>query len=317
MHTAQHLASVLVTACAICAAAVPSYHAAAQPAPPLAIGAITVRATPHGSFAYYMPKSGATRVLALVHGTIPVGDDGVVAAREMVALFQGDAERRRIVLVAPAFSDADFGGHAGPGGGFRGLFGRRVRADVFLDAVVDDMRAAVAPRPESERGAEPPRRSIDQPFDLLGHSAGGQFVSRYVVMRSDRVRTAVICASGTFAFPDPAFRWAEGMAPLQRSWRWGDDPEVTVDIQPDPAGWLAAAELRVIVIVGENDPTDVPKVAGQRGDDLKERSRLWVDAMNALAKEHGKSGRVQYRQVPKAAHGMRELLPECRRALWP
>ena len=257
----------------------------------------------HGEYMQYLPANDPRGILVIVHGSLAKDEPATRAAEVFIERWIDVAEQRRLVLLAPAFDQENFGGHAGPGGGYRGLFGRRVGADEFVNAVVDTTRKRFPSLPER--------------FYLYGHSAGGQFVSRYVVRHPNRVAAAVISAAGTFAFPDPDVAWTNGMGPLRRTMRWSDDePWQEIDIQPDREAWLAAATLPITVIVGAEDTGKIDPIPGNPGENHVERGRLWVREMNALARRHNKLGKVRFKKVPGVAHNSAALTPYCVEAFW-
>lgn len=256
----------------------------------------------HGSYAEV--SAGAPRRLVVVlHGTVGDSETALEVAQRMALSWLPTAQRHEALVVAPAFDDHNFGGKAGPFGGYRGMFGRVVGADVFLNEVVAD----VVTRHERLKGK----------FYLYGHSAGGQMVSRYLVTHPRRVRRAVISAAGTYAFPDSKLPWTDGMAPIDRDYVWRPgDPVEHFSHKPDPDGWLQAAQIPVTVVVGSNDRGEIPQIKGLPQADLLGRSSHWVRAMGTLARQHGKASKVRWKAVPGAGHDSAELLPACVKALF-
>jgi len=254
--------------------------------------------TRHGRYVQYIPRTlrEPVAILLLVHGTPGSQETALEVAEKFVSGFIPSAKKRGTVLVAPAFDQRNFGGRFGPGGGYRGSFGREIGADEFVNEIV------------ARYEAEFP--TFDGSFYLYGHSAGGQFVSRYAVLHPGRLRAAVISAAGSYAFPNPQAAWADGMQPLQRTMAWdGDVESKPVDIRPDPNGWLEAAQLPITVLIGDDDDTEMFQSPTQKGTSMKDRGRCWVEQMNALAGSHGKVGTVRLVIVPGAGHDSRKLLP--------
>lgn len=284
----------------------PSEEAVPGPPDKVVRGRPTVVQHEHGAYVRYVPramtKEKPYRLLVLIHGSIAEGDSAIDAAQTYAKRWIDLAERKRLVILAPAFDQENFGGHAGPGGGYRGLFGRKIGADEFLNAVVDATRATL--------------QTLDDRFYLYGHSAGGQFVSRYIVMHPERVKSAVICAAGTFAFPDANTPWTNGMKPLKRRMRWGDnEPWREIEIAPDPKGWLAATQIPITVIVGARDTAPIKPLPGNPGVTHVERARHWVRAMEAFARAHGKTARVRFIEVKDVGHNSARLTPACQDAI--
>lgn len=256
----------------------------------------------HGSYVRYIPEGTLRGLLVIVHGSISQDGSALNAAQTFAERWTVFADRNRFAVIAPAFDDENFGGHAGPGGGYRGLFGRRVGADVFVNAIVDQTRQALPTLPET--------------FMLYGHSAGGQFVSRYLVTHPQRVRAAVISAAGTFAFPDPDVTWTNGMRTLTRRIRWSDDEAwKEIEITPDPHGWMKAAQIPIAVVVGSRDTAEIKAIPGNPGRSHVERARAWVDAMQKHAADEGHASRVVFVQVADVGHNSAQLTPRCQQAL--
>jgi len=269
-----------------------------------ATGRVVRKSLEYGDYLQYTPRSGPQSTLVIVHGSLGKDEAALDVAERFIKRWTDVAERRLVLLLAPAFDQENFGGRAGPGGGYRGLFGRRIGADQFVNRIVAAARERFPSLPEK--------------FHLYGHSAGGQFVSRCVVKHPDRIKAAVISAAGTFAFPDPKVPWTDGMAPLRRRMRWrDDDPWQQIDIKPDPDGWLKAATLPITVVVGAKDDDKLIPIPGQRGHTPVERAREWVQAMNALADRHKKTGRVRLLVVENVGHDSAALTAHCKKALWP
>jgi pimeloyl-ACP methyl ester carboxylesterase len=256
----------------------------------------------YGSYVRYVPKGDVRGVVVLVHGSIGEDESAIQAAKTFLTRWTTFADQERFVLLAPAFDQENFGGHAGPGGGYRGLFGRQIGADAFVNAIVDETCEALPGLPEK--------------FALYGHSAGGQFVSRYLVIHPKRIAAAVISAPGTFAFPDSDIPWTNGMKPLQRRMRWNDDePWDEVKIAPDPEGWVKAAQIPVAVVVGSRDTGEIKPVPGNPGRSRVERARAWVQAMRDLAREHEGTPRIFCVEVADVAHNSARLTPACQRTM--
>lgn len=252
-----------------------------------------------GSYWEYVPATCDSRspVLVIAHGMLNRGQDAVSVARNFILRWVPLAQRRKLALVAPAFNQQSYGGRAGPGGGYRGLFGRDIGADEFVERAVAATAARWGLRAER--------------FLLYGHSAGGQFASRYLVQHPDRLMAVVLSAPGKFPFPDPSAPWPNGLGRLRRSLEWPGRRARQVDISPDPATWAQAATLRVSVVVGSRDTRRQGPRPGQQGSTRLARARHWVAAVNQLAARKGKVGRVRLVVVPGVGHSSRGLTARC------
>jgi pimeloyl-ACP methyl ester carboxylesterase len=227
---------------------------------------------------------------------LPEDEPAKVTALGFMKLWIDFANQTGTVLVAPAFDDADFGGRNGcpHGWGYRTLYGRHIGADEFVHEIIDTLQEQ--------------NRNYDGKFYLWGHSAGGQFVNHYVVRHPLRVHAAVISAPAWLAFPDEDVSWGKGMAPRHSVARWpGADEDQVLEINPDPKSFLLAAQLPLLVIVGEDDLEPLKHGPNQGGDTHVARAASWVRAMNEFAASQQRQGNVALRIVPGVAHRGGEL----------
>lgn len=145
-----------------------------------------------GTFFQYVPRASPRGILVVAHGTTQAGDDVPALAEKFLTRWTKFAEAQKLIILAPAFGD-DFGSIDGgqpgvPPGGYRGLFGKEIGADEFVERIVEPYGKLVP--------------GASGRFYLYGHSAGGQFANRYCVRHPERVQGAVLSAPGRFAFPD-------------------------------------------------------------------------------------------------------------------
>ena len=175
-------------------------------------GKVVAKQTPHGSYLQYVPSRTPHGIVVVVHGTPADDQPAIDNAAKYIEHWIAPAEEHAVLVVAPAFDAENFGSTNGPGGGYRGLYGREIGADEFVHEIVDQYRMGQSAMPNK--------------FILYGHSAGGQFVARYVVMHPERIVAAVISAAGKYAFPDPSAEWPYGMGTLTRTMKWPGSPVV-------------------------------------------------------------------------------------------
>jgi pimeloyl-ACP methyl ester carboxylesterase len=157
---------------------------------------------------YYIPenKTETTEVLIVLHG------DGRNAKDYRDALIT-DAQTKGFIVIAPEFSEQNF-----PNGDGYNL------GNVFIDG---DNPTATTLNPEAKWSF-----SIIEPlFDfvktqinnstptyaLFGHSAGGQFVHRFLMFKPNaRINKAVVSAPGWYTFPNMViFPYGRNQSPLQ------------------------------------------------------------------------------------------------------
>ena len=135
---------------------------------------------------YFLPEAARADapVLVVMHG---VNRDADRYRDEWLP----HARRYGFVLVAPEFSEAAFPGDAGYTLGTKGAF-------QWIEPVFDAMKAATGNR--SER------------YHLYGHSAGAQFVHRFLYfVPGARVAKAVAANAGWWTLPDPAVDFPYGL----------------------------------------------------------------------------------------------------------
>ncbi len=294
--TVSKLLSLLLAACLL---------VGCDPRVEITKGEITTISDDYGTYHIYLPviMDESPDVVVIVHGTPDVQHKAKDIARIYIERWVPVAEERGVIVISPAFDQENFGGKDGPLGGYRSLQGREIGADEWVSRIVDQY--------QSQFGAE------DSRFYLYGHSAGGQFTVRYMVMHPERIKGAVISAAGRYAWPDPGVPWPYGMGRLQDSIQWpGDDQPVQIDVEPDPAGWLAAAQLPVTVVVGLNDTELQPDVPGQSAGSRVELGSRWVNAMNGYAEAQGESGQVELSIIPGAGHSALGITPYCQDILF-
>lgn len=230
-------------------------------------------------------------IMVLVHGSIscppttppmPNCSDAVLdaqavaAAERMVDLATARAEADRFMVIAPVFDQTDFGNKGGPLAGYRGGVGRhrntvvadgfRTDPDGFLNRIVDAYQHA---HPEV----------FGRKLLLYGHSAGAQFLARYLAKHPDRVQAMVLSSSGTYVFPDDAYTWPDGTGTLSKtlSWQagnasWGSSPSrpLIADrafyYSPNSHSLSRIARAAVRVVVGDGETCHgVPEAGGQPG----------------------------------------------------
>jgi pimeloyl-ACP methyl ester carboxylesterase len=165
-------------------------------------GTIVVKTVPHGEYMQYLPRRAPKGILVIVHGSTEEESAGEADIRKLAETFLQRwvrfADDHTLIAVAPLFAH-NFGSWIRePGialGGYRGLAGKEIGADEFVDRIVERYRAGL--------GGE-------ERFYLYGHSAGGQFAGRYAVRHPDHLKALVLSAPGCYAFPDPQAPWPYG-----------------------------------------------------------------------------------------------------------
>ena len=270
-------------------------------------GEITENQDTYGTYYLYLPTtpSDLPQSLVVIHGTpakdLTAGETALYYAENWAPF----AEEMGWLLLAPAFNQSDFSSRKGEITdaltGYRGLFGREIGADEWVLRLLGLGWEAL--------GWE------GRPFILYGHSAGGQYVGRFLVTHSERVERAVISAAVTYPQPDPAVSWPYGMGTLSSEISWEDGTTAQVEITPDQEKWLAATQVETKVIVGLNDLEPQLQRPGQEGRVRLAIGQNWVESMGEFAAENGLESQITFEAIPGKGHSMLGLLSFCQDAL--
>jgi len=114
-------------------------------------------------------------------------------------------------------------------------------------------------------------------YDIFGHSAGGQFVHRMVLMKPEaRIETAIAANSGTYMFVNPEVNFPYGMGgtPLNVS------------------GLRNSLQKKLVILLGEQDNTidqgilDQSEVAMDQGAHRLARGSNFYSSSERYAREH-------------------------------
>jgi hypothetical protein len=146
---------------------------------------------------YYRPPDlpAKARIVFVMHGSSRTGQE----ARDSGAVY---GRRHRVVVLAPEFSERYYPGDAYAFGNMADSAGRlRPQSQWALSAIehlFDAVRQAA--------------RLTTPSYDILGHSAGGQFVHRLVLfVPGARFRRAVASSPGRYAFPSMRLAFPYGV----------------------------------------------------------------------------------------------------------
>jgi len=238
-----------------------------------------LRTDPGQEFLLYVPKRAVrgASIVVTVHGVSR-------NVEEHAELFAPYAEEQGVVLIAPSFTPER-------NEGYQRLSeeGAAQRADLALDAIVDEVAAAT--------GADGSR------FRLFGFSGGAQFAHRYVLAHPERVISAAIGAAGWYTFPDSRTPYPHGL---------GASPE-RGKLKFDPGRFL---RVPIAVFVGDADTTGGENfrsdelVDAQQGTTRRERAKRWVDAMNRAARQRRLAPPASYHEVAGIEHSFRQFMTE-------
>src|SRR5690606_12839644 len=103
----------------------------------LTLAGTRFHAAPEGNHWVYEPATGAEAILLVAHGMHAADEDTSELAHRFLERWKPYADQHRMLVIAPVFDDERFGLLSQGYGGYRGLFGRHVGADVFVNRLVD------------------------------------------------------------------------------------------------------------------------------------------------------------------------------------
>ena len=270
------------------------------------MGEIKLKSVTHGKYQQYISEGSLRdfKIVVVNHGMFSDEETAVESAENTLKKWIRFANKTKAIIIAPVFDNYHYAvTKRGAGkGGYRGLFGRDVGADVFLHEIIQEYTLA--------------NRQYDGRFYLSGHSAGAQFANRYLVRHPERIIAAAFSAPAWFAQPSTEHKWPYGMGRRTFTAKWPGMPQKKhIDIQPDPKGWLLAAQKPVAVIVGELDLKPIRHVPGIGGDTHVDRANYWVKAMDQYASQFDQNSQIKIKIIPKVGHNYGKLARECQNFL--
>lgn len=274
-------------------------------------GVVVEKGDQFGRWLQYVPEGvdpNTAEVFVVIHGTnrytwdqFDTWTPGRANANRFMAYegFITAADVRNMVLIIPQFEDWNFGNDFQPslnGGGYRALLGRDIRADLWVDRIVDRYRNVGLG---------------DGTFNIFGHSAGAQFTIRYALQRPERVRGVIVESSGSMPKPtidedpnddvDPVpASWRGGFGPLSlpASW-WG--PELFYEPNEALADW-AAGNVPIQIVAGSKEKSS-------HTDKVQE----WMQDVETTWGPH----LMTYCEVQGVDHDSENAHRSALRALWP
>ncbi len=181
--------------------------------------------------------------------------------------FADHAEAAQLLLIAPLFTRSDY-----------------PRFQRLGDNATDDLNTSLLTL----------LRELGLPFRSwlwFGHSAGAQFVHRYIYQHPEHVRRAVLSAAGWYTLPDETVDFPYGLHALANR-----------------ADLKCVLQVPQRVLVGDHDVLTgdalrrTRELDLQQGRDRVERAQTYVEAMRALARANGVSPAVSLRVLKGAGH---------------
>lgn len=191
------------------------------------------------------------------------------------------ADRYGFLVVVPEFTKADWPGGAGYN---RGDVDATEDRDKWGFLVVEHLFDEV--------------RTTQKDYRIFGHSAGAQFLHRFLYfVPENRATTAVAANAGWYTLPE----WRDDKV----QFRW---PHSLAGAKVGEKEARQALSRRMLVLLGEGDTdpnaSDLDKTPGSmaQGANRVERGALFIAQATSLAKELGVPFRWELAYVPGTAH---------------
>ena len=254
-----------------------------------------------GDHFVYVPSKAPKNILVIAHGMLSKNDKASDVAKKYISRWVKYADKHELLLIAPVFDTPRFGNLGGGYGGYRNLFGKYIPADEFVNKLVSRYSFQTSSR--SKR------------FYLYGHSAGGQFVNRYVVSHPDKIIHAVISAAGRYSYPTTSSAWPYAAGKLSKDITWEDGSKNSVSITKSLRNYALAAS-KVSIVVGSKDIKSQPKRPAHIGNTRIELAHGWAREMNQNAKRYGINGSIKVNVIQGVGHSSSALTPYCANVLF-
>ena len=254
-----------------------------------------------GDYFVYVPDKTPKNILVITHGMLSKKDKASDVAKKYLSRWIRYADEYGLLVIAPVFDTPRFGNISGGFGGYRNLFGKYIHADLFVNKIVDRYSSRTS--------------SGSNRFYLYGHSAGGQFVNRYVVTHPQNIIRAVISAAGRYSYPTKSSKWPYGAGDFSKNLKWKDGTKNRVYISKSLRNYALAA-TKVSIVIGSEDIKKQPKRPAHIGNTRIELANSWATKMNANAKRHGLKGAVSVHVIPGIGHSSLKLTPYSLKALF-
>ena len=154
--------------------------------------------------------------------------------------------------------------------------------------------------------------SSAETYDMFGHSAGGQFVHRYLLATPEaRVRRAVAANPGNYAYPDEEGLFSDEGVPAEiQTWPF------TVKDTPFAADSCLEAFFRrdLVILIGSQDispqQADAPENNSMRvqGTTRYERAHRFFNHARNIARKKNMTFNWRLKEVPGAEHSSGQMI---------
>ena len=140
---------------------------------------------------------------------------------------------------------------------------------------------------------------------LIGHSGGGQFLTRYAAMEPVTAKRVVAANAGTYAFPRLDWDWGYGFGKLPKDFQKEDRFKKMVETPMTI--YLGLADT-----IPSGDNFDASSEANRQGKARLERGRSFFEYCQKLAKEKGWKFNWTKVEVPNVGHDANLMINDLR-----
>lgn len=234
----------------------------------------------------YKPEAwqNGQKIVFVMHGGGRNADDYLDAWKSM-------ADENSFLIVAPEFASkfADYTTNDYQEGNLFTFFGTKNPREEWAYTVVENIFDHL----KSANGIS------NQGYDIFGHSAGGQFVHRMVMlMPESRIETAIAANAGFYTFPDEELAFPYGI----RKSGTALEPEIQ-----------KAYQKRLIILLGalDNDPSlgifRTTDLAMEQGANRLERGSKFYEANRRLKTKNNWTFEWEIDTVANVGHDYRKM----------
>jgi len=201
------------------------------------------------------------------------------------------AEKHHAMVAVPYFDQDRFVAHLYSWGGILTKEGKLRDQDKWSFSSATDVIQTIL-----KREGDPKRDHY-----LIGHSGGGQFLTRYVAMVPVEAKRVVAANSGTYAFPRLDWDWGYGFGKLPNEFQ--HEGRFKKMIETPMTIYLGMADT-----LPEGENFDASDEANRQGKFRLERGRNFFEYGEKLAKAKGWKFNWTKVEVPNVGHDAKAMI---------
>ena len=205
------------------------------------------------------------------------------------------AEKHHAMVAAPLFDQERFLAHLYSWGGILTKDGKLRNENGWSFPIATELIQDIL-----KREGDPKRDHY-----LIGHSGGGQFLTRYVAIEPVAAKRVVAANAGTYAFPRLDWDWGYGFGKLPKDLQKEDRFKKMVETP-----MTIYLGLEDTIPSGEN--FDASSEANRQGTARLQRGRNFFEYCQKLAKEQGCKFNWTKVEVPNVGHDANLMINDLR-----